>query len=288
MLPAEDPEIHVVNPEPVVSSLLLIAPHGYNQFDGKEKDADYIPEDYDEFSGEITEEVAGRIGCKALINWAWKKETYPARNYNRRSQAKADQKFMRHLQAAARTPAPLLVLWIHGARDRSIETEKEAYNAANPGKERSELHAVLGYGQGKDSDRLSADPATVLRFLEILDQKGMTAVPASAAKNRNKFCATEDSNMCQWFNCQKPPCPNVQSIQMEIRRAGFRQIQYVARTADILTAALAELLGIAPAPRAAPALEPAAAASAENLSKAVKDLLHASRIRIRVLWIDMQ
>lgn len=72
---------------------------------------------------------------------------------------------------------------------------------------------------------------------------GIITVRASTANNR--FCANEDDNMCQWFNQQKEEYPNVQSLQLEIKKTGFRgEKEDADKTADIIVKTLSELLNI--------------------------------------------
>lgn len=239
-------EIDVVNPEPNVNSVLLVAPHAWNKTEGKEKDKDYTDGDYDALTGEIAKKVAEKIGCKALINWDWKKgdrekeRKKGERNYNDAKQAGEDKKFISHLEAAGNQET--IVLWIHGARNSAIQEEEIQYNNAN--KKSVKLDAVLGYGQGGS---LSAKQDTADNFIKKLCQAGLETV--SASEKRNKLCANEAVNMCQWFNLQKngenPKYPNVQSLQIEIKYADFRNNEENAeKTADILAGALMKHLGI--------------------------------------------
>jgi hypothetical protein len=239
----EKQEIDVVNPKPTVHSVLLVAPHAWNKTEGKEKGKDYTDKDYDVRTGEIAKKVAEKIGCKALINWDWKKETKPARNYNNKPDAEDDKTFISHLEAAGSQET--LVLWIHGAKTAEITKEETQYNKDN--KKSIKLDAVLGYGQGGN---LSAKQDKADSFIKNLCRQGLQTV--SASKARKKFCANEPDNMCQWFNQQKdekgkPKYPNVQSLQLEIKYAGFRNNDAEAdKTAGIIEKALREHLGINP------------------------------------------
>lgn len=240
----EEPEIQVYNPEAKSLSVLLVAPHAFEPKKDNEKRDDY-------FTKEITEEIAARLDCKALINKDWKKKSpekhiYRIRNYNDEPQATNDKKFKRELRAAAKNEGPLFVLWVHGATNTNIDEEKDFYNTANPDNQINELHAVLGYGQRtNDETVLTASKDTADEFIGILQDKGLITVAATTfnKKKSKTLCANQDANMCQWLRKQGYPINRVQSIQIEIRRS-LRQPDKYPGTADKLALALSELTGI--------------------------------------------
>jgi len=244
-------KIDVVNPEPKVNSVLLVAPHAWNKTEGKENGKDYTDRDYDVRTGEIAKKVAEKIGCKALINWDWKKgdptsqRKEDERNYNDAKQAGEDKKFISHLKAVGGQET--LVLWIHGIDDDNLKGEAENKDTGFNGKP-EELCALIGYGQHDENPRLTADPKTVVSLTKFLAEHGMKSISArktgSGAKNNNQYRAWDKNNMCQWFNQQTdekgtPKYPNVQSLQLEIKFNDFRDNGKTAdKTADILTAVL--------------------------------------------------
>ena len=219
--------------------LLLIAPHGFNQFTDDE-----IDRDYDDCTAEITAEVAKKIGCQAIINRKWRKETQPARDYNKVKEAKKDNDFFPALHAAANKKAPLLVLWIHGVEDNNIKAEARKEDTNYNGKP-DDLHALIGYGQGLNKQKKcdkTAYKKTVNQIQALLTQKGMTAVPARDNAPNYRGCDTNRMN--QWFRNEKYRLKHVQSLQLEIKKTGFREQKDVKKTANILAVALAEYVGL--------------------------------------------
>jgi|GEM_PF-1572519 len=244
--PAQQTEITVVDKYPPVVSVLVVAPHAWNKKEGKEKGTDYTEDDLDDFTGEIAQKVASILRCKALINWDWKKTTAPARNYNDRADAEKDNRFISELREAGRYEP--FVLWIHGATDKAIIEEEKINNPKKPEDEEPLVHAVLGCGQ-KDNDNsvLTANQQIAKDFMAILREKGINTIPASPSTSpgRKTKCANQTENMCQWFRQNGFDIEKVPSVQIEIKRTGFRDSQANAEnTGEILAKSVAELLGI--------------------------------------------
>jgi hypothetical protein len=60
-----------------------------------------------------------------------------------------------------------------------------------------------------------------------------------------KFCGYEEYNMNQWFRLKDEyPLEKVESIQIEIRKNGFREEENYKQTAELLNAVLSKLLGL--------------------------------------------
>jgi len=242
-------EISVVNGYPPVVSVLVVAPHAWNKFDGQDKN--FTDGDYDALTGEIAKRVAEKIGCKALINWDWKKESPPSRNYNNKSDAEQDETFISHLKAVGGQET--LVLWIHGIDDDNLKREASNKDTGFKGKP-EELCALIGYGQHDKEPRETADQETVESLTNLFTENGMKSIPArktgSDANGSNNYRALGKNNMCQWFNQQKDEkgtskYPNVQSLQIEIKFAGFRDsIKSAERTAEIIETALRKRLAV--------------------------------------------
>ncbi|BBO78608.1 hypothetical protein DSCW_60250 [Desulfosarcina widdelii] len=238
------------------TDILLIAPHACIR-DGKPKD--------DENTGPITEAVARQIGCSAIINTHYHKpdkkkyrkghkpkiDEYPYGseydNLNLNVIAHAEQVpgylgAIRDVVGEPGRPGKTTVIWIHGADDIKAKVVADAGTYDSPP---AEIDAFIGYGQGDEpktktgGDRHTAEPETVERFRKALISNGMNAVPTD--DNADNYRGRSEAGMNQWFRNEGYTFGQVESIQLEIRKGGFRDLHHnIEKTAGILIEALSQ------------------------------------------------
>jgi hypothetical protein len=238
------------------TDILLIAPHACIR-DGEPKD--------DENTGPITEMVARQIGCSAIINTHYhkpddkeytpgykpKRNEYPYGfeydnlNLNVIAHAKQIPGYLgaiRDVVGEPGRPGKTTVIWIHGADDKKAKARASKFKYPfSPAK----IDAFIGYGQGDEpitkaeGSRETAEPETVRRFRDALINNGMNAVFTD--KNADNYRGRSEAGMNQWFLNQKYPRDQVESIQLEIRKGGFRDLHHnIEKTGGILIEALSQ------------------------------------------------
>ena len=235
------------------TDILLIAPHACVR-NGEPKD--------DENTGPITELVARQIGCSAIINTHFhkpddkkytkghkpKKNEYPHGlvygnlDLNVIGDAEQVPGYLDAIRAVVDSPGKTIVIWIHGADDKKAKAR--ARNFKYPFRP-AEIHAFIGYGQGDEpivkakESRETADLTTVERFRDALIRNGMNAVKTD--ENSTNYRGRSEAGMNQWFLNQGYTLDLVESIQLEIRKDGFRDLHHnIEKTAGILIEALSQ------------------------------------------------
>lgn len=223
--------------------ILLVAPHGHK------KD--------DENTGMLTREIAGKLGCYALISEIYRK---PARrkdpktgeirefpdpenkriNLNRRDQVETyirDEFLMPlvvYTEEIIQVHGSALLLWMHGIKDENINKES---TDGDP----SRVHVLIGIGQG-DPDYFTAAPQTVDRLIASFEANGRAEVIASRAKRGSAYCGQHPNIMNQYFNKEGYPLYKVQSIQLEIKYTGYRDIKSIPKAVETFCAAFSKLV----------------------------------------------
>ncbi len=223
--------------------ILLIAPHGHKHDD--------------ENTGLLTREIAGMLGCYAIISEVYRKPDWKRDpktgdmrevpdpenkrvNLNRRDQVEAHVReeflvpLVSYTEEIIRGFGPALLLWMHGIKDENINWES---TEGDP----SRVDVLIGIGQGVP-DSLTAWPQTVDRLIASLKSTPRAEVIASPAKKGSAYCGQHPNIMNQYFKERGYPLSQVQSIQMEITYTGYRDMKSIPRTADAFCAALSKLL----------------------------------------------
>ena len=210
--------------------ILLIAPHGFV--------------DDEENTGVLAREIAGRLGCYALINECYRKPKKNAQelpdkktgvlNLNRFDQVDThlQEEFLEPIlditHEIIRNQGQALVFWIHGIKDRNIH---KAVHAGSDG-----VHVVLGIGQG-EPERITAPRETAKVLCRSLRQNAIRPINAGLARKGSNYCGWHPNIMNQLFINKGYDHCTVQSIQLEIKYTGFRDSHV-----DEAAAALAEAL----------------------------------------------
>ena len=252
-----------VNPDHITiikgsTDILLIAPHACIR-DGEPKD--------DENTGPITEAVARQIGCSAIINTHYHKpddKEYPPGHKPKKNEyphgleySNLDLNFIddakpelvpgylraiRDVVGEPGRPGKTTVIWIHGADDKKAEARARKFSYPFSA---AEIHAFIGHGQGKHPDngesksRHTADVATVERFRDALFSNGMNAVITN--EKSTNYRGRRETGMNQWFRNEGYTFAQVESIQLEIRKADFRDHHHnIEKTAGILIETLSQ------------------------------------------------
>ena len=218
--------------------LLLIAPHGHK------KD--------DENTAELTRLVAERLECQAILNFVFRKprrneKPDPASrllNLNKAEQALLHPGFLNSIRPSNNTPGRTLVIWVHGIKDENIEAE--ARKSKTYGSDPSQLLILTGYGQGRSpktgnpNHRFTARPETVKKLIGVLTENDLpaTAVREEAANYRGRH----EDYMNQWFLQNSYPLASVESIQLELKYTGVRDLASLESASKRFADSFKELL----------------------------------------------
>jgi hypothetical protein len=227
-------------------NFLVIAPHG--PFIGGAYQNDLR-------TGIIAEEIQRRLKCAAVINDRFFKPKGPikkdAANYFldvfRIDHAGKVSGYLDGIRDIVDSPGKTTVLWVHGiADDVALRQAEEHISRGLFSRDPATLHALIGYGQGKDpkkgdpNDRLSARTQTVKDFRDALTRGGMTTL--LTYPEGSNFRGRDEKRLNQWFNHLGYGVDRVESIQLEIREKGFRDAKENAlKTAGIIAEALKEI-----------------------------------------------
>lgn len=229
------------------TNILVIAPHG-----------PFIKGSFqnDIRTGIIAEGLHKELGCSAIINDRFFKPkgdiTKDAAKYfldlYRIDHSSKVPGYLERIREIAESDGKTLVIWIHGIADDVAARQGHLHDEHGlfEGKS-SELHALIGYGQGGDpktgehQDRLSARPSTVEAFAYQLTNYGMTTIPTW--REGGNFRGRDAKRLNQWFNKLGYGFTTVESIQLEIKEKDFRDSDTNAcKTAHIIASALIETL----------------------------------------------
>ena len=198
------------------TDILLIAPHGVKSDD--------------EQTDSLALKAAKELGCSALINDSIKRTQ---QDYNRIKEATKNEEFIKNIRAVLNADGNTLVVWLHGMSEESSRKESESLGL------KGTLDCVVGYGQ---PDRCSAEENTVNKLVELMRDSCFAALPAA---DSSCFRGWDNNNMNQWFRQQAEykDLKNIQSIQLEIRKKGFRDSQEnIEKTARIISATLSAVV----------------------------------------------
>ena len=225
---------------------MICAPHG-PLIDGQYQN--------DIRTGIIAEEIQRELGCSAIINDLFFKPKGPIKksfaNYFldlfRIDHSSKVPGYLERIRQIVDSDGKTLVLWVHGIADDVAASMGQLHSDQGLfDNEPDALHALIGYGQGKDpkagqdQDHPSARQATVERFRDLLTSYGMTTL-LTYRKGPN-FRGRDVKRLNQWFNQLGYGKDKVESIQLEIRELGFRDSrQNAAKTAQIIARALSAI-----------------------------------------------
>jgi hypothetical protein len=225
---------------------LIVAPHG-PVIDGEYQN--------DLRTGIIAEEIQQNLGCCAIINDRFFKPTVKIpkslENYLldlfRIDHGKKVPGYLDRIKEVVDSNGKTMVVWVHGIADKvAIAQGQEHIAQGYFSGEPTELHALIGYGQGKDpktgetQDRLSALVDTVEAFRKQLTAGGMTTLLTH--KEGSNFRGRDAKRLNQWFNHLGYGFDQVESIQLEIKEKGFRDSkQNALKAAMIIAKALSSL-----------------------------------------------
>lgn len=239
------------------NNILVIAPHG----------VDTEPYD-DENTADLTYKIMERLECSAIINRKFRKPEGKEKSQRNRGQADIDKhylnlnsigqaklhtEFMSELVKNVNSKELTYVFWIHGIDNDSIK--KEAILLEQYKDKPNQLDALVGYGQGPDrsihetdktdldkADNLTIEEKEATEFTVLLTNEGMnTALTSCSSTN---YCARSCDNMNQWFLLNKYSLSKVKSLQLEIKKDGFREKQHLDATAKIIASAISSIAQI--------------------------------------------
>ena len=215
-------------------NVLVVAPHGY-------------PKD-DTNTGKVARWLADELNCYAIVNETYRKPPKVNKESEKRHPPDKKEKWVdlnrfdqvkKHLKAEFLQPldnlakeciaqhGSMLAIWIHGIEDKNLSKAVSSKNFDS-------VHMVIGIGQGKGEDRLTAKKETVDRLIELLKKNPGRPINATMAKRGSRYCGWADKNMAQFFR-KEYGHDKVQSIQLEIRRNKFRRKgKQIAFTAEAL------------------------------------------------------
>ena len=217
--------------------ILMVAPHGVNQY----------PMD-DIGTDRLAETMARRAECWAVINRTYRK---PRRgecpdiekerlDLNRKDQAAMHPTYLQTLLDIVEAAPHMLVVWLHGIKDRHLENEISLLDAsAGQGQH---VHGLIGYGQGgRPADKwtpsaYTATHRTIRRFSRCLASQGLNLRIADAMGSH--YRGRHEGYMNQWLRLQGYPLSRVESVQLELGFKGLREETAIEGTAEALARSL--------------------------------------------------
>jgi hypothetical protein len=231
--------------------VLIVAPHGpYQTKDEKIKHRNDLR------TGIIAEEIHKILGCSTIINDAYikpdedKNETASLKDKRldlfKVEQAKEVPDYLKAIQDAVdKHDGKTLVIWLHGILDANADSEKIKHIKARLMKKGDgDLHALIGYGQGKPT-RYTAEQKTVDTIRDELTKQGLRTL--IIRKDAENYRGWDEERLNQWFLIIKYPLEKVQSFQIEIRQKGFREdAEQCRNTARIIANAISATLEMKP------------------------------------------
>jgi len=225
--PAEKDDIYKIKGN---TKILLIAPHGHSKDDKN--------------TGKIVRALAEQNGCYAIINEYYRKpkksnDDESADKKNKRVNLNRKGQVETHLKTEFLDPlikykneiverfGNVFLIWVHGAFDHSVPES---------------IKVVVGYGQGKNDVRHTANIDTIDVLIKGLNENNLTAIKADIAEN--KFCARDINNMNQYFRkIEGENLDTLQSIQLEFRWTGCRDTdESIETTAKNLAYAISAIV----------------------------------------------
>jgi hypothetical protein len=231
--------------------ILIVAPHGpYETKDDKIKYRN------DKRTGIIAEDIHKILGCFTIINDAYIK---PDEDEKETASLKDKRLDLFKVKQAEKVPGYLkaikdavdnhdgktLVIWLHGIHDNNAGSEKIEHVKANLMKEGDgDLHALIGYGQGKPT-RYTAEQKTVDTIRDELTKRGLRTV--ITRKDAGNYRGRDTDRLNQWFRKGKNTFDKVETFQIEIREKDFREDDEQCRsTARIIADAISATLVMKP------------------------------------------
>ena len=207
-------------------------------------------------TGIIAEEIQRELGCCAIINDRFFKPKGEVKksfdnfflDLFRIDHSGKVPGYLERIRQIVDSEGKTLVVWVHGiADDKTAAIAQEHIDRGLFDQEPAMLHALIGYGQGKDPktgddhDLLTAAHYTAQRFAALLTAEGMTT--QLTHKDGWNYRGRDAKRLNQWFNHQGYGFDAVESIQLEITEQGHRDSRENAEnTARIIARALSELV----------------------------------------------
>jgi hypothetical protein len=148
------------------------------------------------------------------------------------------------MKTAVDAPRKTLVLWVHGLSDvfAAVQARFHIEKGVFKG-DPHELDALIAFGQGGDpktgktGSRYSARMETVEKLRDQLTRSGMTVL-LTHPEARN-YRGRDAKRLNQWFNHMGYGFDTVESIDLEIRVAGYRDsMENALRTGRLIADAL--------------------------------------------------
>jgi DNA polymerase III sliding clamp (beta) subunit (PCNA family)/ParB-like chromosome segregation protein Spo0J len=182
------------------------------------------------------------------------------------------------------------VVHIHGIDTENI---KQVASLTNYRKNPDDLHVLVGYGQtnAKNQTSLTATKNTVDDLIKNLSVEKINATEAPVVRisingKRRGYCGSESDVLNQYLRNKKI---KGQSIQLEIREAGFRDKPEIARkTAESVGKAIGLVAGCgSPAQKEEPLMKVAASATIEEPEVWTTLSEKSEEKRIKVKEIDL-
>ena len=234
-------------------NILVIAPHGHKEDD--------------ENTYQLARSLADQLDCYAVVNQKYRKpdgKTVSLKNslvdLNIWKQAEGFTKtlneFLVPIQKAKdeiiAKYKSVFILHIHGIRNSNIKTVAGLIEDFK--KRPYELQALIGYGQRENDDTryTASKDKLVIPFIKSLSDLGISSAIAPVEyiidnKGKKKWYCGNDERRLNQYLCN--PKAQVQSIQLEIKKSGFRENEDQAiKTAERLGMAISKIVKTEPKP----------------------------------------
>ncbi|MCM2284840.1 MAG: hypothetical protein NDI81_08670 [Desulfobacula sp.] len=206
-------------------------------------------------TGLIAEQIHQQLGCTAIINHRFFKPKGEIKknaghyflDLYRVDHAREVPGYIEAIRDVVTRDKKTFVFWIHGIFTHfALARAKEHMDLNLFDGPPEALHALIAFGQGgdpktgDDKDSFTARKQTAKTFQTRLTRQGMTTLITHPACNN--YRGRDAKRFNQWFLLQGFGFDRVESIQMEIKEAGFRDSrQNAMKTAAIIARAIKNL-----------------------------------------------
>lgn len=223
------------------NNILLIAPHGHPKNDMN--------------TGELARRIAKKMGCHAVVNEHYRKpyqdkETKKIYRTNKAGGIVNLNRIdcIRTVGMEAEYLLPIIAIKDRILADNKIAFVIHIHGAADDGDEKKKItnnlpSIFVGWGA---PDRHSAEKNVVDDFVNFIGGNKKRPIAIRVEKG-GKFSGWANHNLNQLFTGfidKKYKDDKVQSIQLEIKFTGFRDMDNLDKTADTLSSALRDIAGL--------------------------------------------
>jgi len=205
--------------------LLLIAPHGVAT-----KPQDDI--NTDRLTIKIAERFNAKgLACSTIVNDVVSRLYL---DFNKVDEASKHKKFISAIEKAANAPDRTLVVWVHGIGENNLKKEIKKLGV------KKDIQCLVGYGQPGKQTAYKKTVRDLIRFFKA------NSIIADAAEDGSNYCGHSSLYMNQWFRLNKCKLQDVESVQLEFKLEGIRNLKDLDEASQNIANALSKLVDLKP------------------------------------------